>query len=367
MINFLPLHDINERFREDLDVAIRRVLDSGWYLLGKEVATFEREFAAYCGTCHAVGVANGLDALTLILQAFAFKSGDEVIVPANTYIATFLAITRNGCTPVPVEPDPKTFNLDPARIEEKITPRTRAIIAVHLYGRTADMTAINVIAEKHGLKVIEDAAQAHGAKHRGKRAGAWGDAAGFSFYPGKNLGCLGDGGMVTSNDERLIRKIRALANYGSDRKYHHIYQGANSRLDELQAAVLRVKLRCLDRDNERRRELAALYLRHLNSFPELELPAMPVDAEDNVWHIFPVFHPRRDELANYLSEQGIQTNIHYPTPPHRQEAYPELSSLSLPITERIHERELSLPINPTLKTEDCINIAETLKHFGAVL
>lgn len=362
MIYFLPLHEINERYRGEIDAAVKRVLDSGWYLLGKETAAFEEEFAAYCGTRHAVGVANGLDALTLILQGYGFGPGDEIIVPANTFIATFLAIIRNGCTPVPVEPKSETCNLDPDLIEAKITPKTRAIIAVHLYGRTADMDPILRIAGKHGLKVIEDAAQAHGAFYRGHRAGSLGDAAGFSFYPGKNLGCLGDGGMVTTDDGELAARIRALANYGSDRKYHHIYKGVNSRLDELQAAILRVKLRHLDADNAYRRKIAALYNSQLH-FPELTLPVSGPE-ESNVWHIYPVFHPRRDELAEYLKAHGIQTNIHYPTPPHRQGAYPELACLDLPITEKLHAQELSLPISPVIKEEEALQIAALINRFG---
>lgn len=362
MIPFLPLHDINERFRAEIDSAVKRVLDSGWYLLGKEVEAFEQEFAAWCGTRHAVAVGCGLDALSLTVQAYGFGPGDEIIVPANTFIATFLAITRNGCTPVPVEPLESTCNLDPAQLETHITPRTRAVIAVHLYGRAADMDAINAIAREHGLKVIEDAAQAHGASLHGRRAGALGDAAGFSFYPGKNLGSLGDGGMVVSDDEELIGKVRALANYGSDRKYHHIFKGSNSRLDEFQAAILRVKLRHLDFDNERRRAIAALYRERFSGNPEIGLTS-DCPAEENVWHIFPIFVRERDRLAARLKEQGIQTNIHYPTPPHLQEAYRELSGLSLPVTERIHERELSLPMSPILSEEDAGAVADAVNQF----
>lgn len=361
MICFLPLHEINERYRSELDEAAKRVLDSGWYLLGKECAAFEEEFAAYCGVRHAVGVGNGLDALSLILQGYGFGPGDEVLVPANTFIATFLAVSRNGCIPVPVEPDESTCNLDPDRLEEKITPRTRAVIAVHLYGRTADMDPICRIARKHGLKVIEDAAQAHGAMYKGKRTGSLGDAAGFSFYPGKNLGCLGDGGMVVTDDGELAARVRALANYGSDRKYHHIRKGMNSRLDELQAAFLRVKLRYLDEDNAHRRKMAALYRSQLH-LPDLKLPAAGPE-EENVWHIFPVFHPRRSALSEHLKENGVQTNIHYPTPPHKQGAYPELAHLHLPVTERLHGEELSLPMGPTLKEEDVHKISELINLF----
>ena len=362
MISFLPLYDINERYRAEIDAAVKRVLDSGWYLLGREVAAFEEEFAAYCGARYAVGVANGLDALTLILRAYGFGPGDEILVPANTFIATFLAVSRNGCVPVPVEPLAETCNLNPDLLEEKITPKTRAIIAVHLYGRAADMDPICRIARSHGLKVIEDAAQAHGALYRGHRSGSLGDAAGFSFYPGKNLGCLGDGGMVTTDDGDLAARSRALANYGSDRKYHHIRKGVNSRLDEIQAAVLRVKLRYLDADNAYRRKIASLY-RSLLRLPGLRLPKQGPE-EGNVWHIFPVFTQNRDALAEYLKERGVQTSIHYPTPPHRQGAYPELAHLRLPVAERLHAEELSLPISPVISPDEAERIAGLINLFG---
>ena len=352
VIKFLDLHAINERFRAEMDAAAKRVLDSGWYLLGKECEAFEREFAAYCGVKHAIGCANGLDALKLVVKAMGIGPGDEVIAPANTYIASLIAISANGATPVLVEPDLATYLINPAKIEEKITPRTKAIMVVHLYGRVCAMEAVNAIAKRHGLKVIEDCAQAHGAFYGDCRVGALGDAAGFSFYPGKNLGCLGDGGAVTTNDDELAKKVRALRNYGSDVKYHFPYRGTNSRLDEIQAAWLRVKLPHLDADNARRAEIAARYCREITN-PEIALPTA-VDCKrqlSNVWHVFPVRTERRDEFQAYLTEKGIQTVIHYPIPPHRQPAYTEWHDLKLPITEKIHETIISLPISPVM-TED---------------
>lgn len=368
MIKFLDLHKINERFRDELDAATRRVLDSGWYLLGKENEAFEREFAAYCGVKHAIGCANGLDALKLIIRAYGFGPGDEVIAPANTYIASLIAISANGATPVLVEPDPGTYLIDPAKIEEKITPRTKAVMVVHLYGRVCEMGAIDVLAKKHGLKVIEDCAQAHGAYFGDRRVGNLGDAAGFSFYPGKNLGCLGDGGAVTTNDDELATKIRALRNYGSDVKYHFPYRGTNSRLDEIQSAWLRVKLPHLDADNARRAEIAARYSR------EIENPLVKLPAEDgrratgdvkpgNVWHVFPVRAERRDELQAYLTEKGIQTVIHYPIPPHRQPAYSEWHGLKLPITEKIHETIISLPISPVMADDEVAEVIDAVNAW----
>ncbi len=350
MIKFLDLYKVNERFRGEMDAAARRVLDSGWYLLGKEDEAFEREFADYCGTRHAVGCANGLDALKLIIQAYGFGPGDEIIAPANTYIASLIAISANGATPVLVEPKADTYLIDPAKIEAKVTPRTRAIMVVHLYGRTCEMDAVTAIARAHGLKVIEDCAQAHGAFCGSRRAGSLGDAAGFSFYPGKNLGCLGDGGAITTNDGELAVRLRALRNYGSDVKYHFPYRGTNSRLDEVQAAWLRVKLPHLDADNARRSEIAARYCANItNPAVVLPCPAPAVDGRlANVWHVFPVRCERRDEFQAYLTERGIQTVIHYPIPPHRQPAYTEWHDLSLPITEKIHDTILSLPISPVM-------------------
>lgn len=360
-VKFLDLHKVNERFRARLEQAAARVFNSGWYVLGLENRDFEAAFAAYCGCAHALGAANGLDALKLIIQAYGFGPGDEIIVPANTYIASILAVTQNGAAPVLVEPDPATCNIDPTQIEEKITVRTRAILPVHLYGRLAPMDEINTVARKYGLKVIEDAAQAHGAASGGRRAGTLGDAAGFSFYPGKNLGALGDGGAMTTNDPRLAEKLEALRNYGSLRKYEHLYQGTNSRLDELQAAFLSVKLETLDQDNARRREVAAAYLRGLDN----PLVAKPANgpAEANVWHLFVVRCPRRDDLQKYLADQGVQTLIHYPTPPHHQKAYTEWSAQSLPITEKIHREALSLPMSPVLTGEEISRVIEAVNAF----
>ena len=361
MIKFLDLHKINERFRTEMDAATKRVLDSGWYLLGKEDEAFESEFAAYCGVKHAIGCANGLDALKLIVKAMGIGPGDEVIAPANTYIASLIAISANGATPVLVEPDLATYLIDPAKIEEKITPRTKAIMVVHLYGRVCEMGSgeegILDIARKRNLKVIEDCAQAHGAFCGDRRVGALGDAAGFSFYPGKNLGCLGDGGAVTTNDDGLAKNIRALRNYGSDVKYHFPYRGTNSRLDEIQAAWLRVKLPHLDADNARRAEIAVRYCREIAN-PAVTLPMEDARREtrdgrlSNVWHVFPVRTERRDEFQTYLTEKGIQTVIHYPIPPHRQPAYTEWHDLKLPITEKIHETIISLPISPVMTDDE---------------
>jgi dTDP-4-amino-4,6-dideoxygalactose transaminase len=364
MIKFLDLKAINEQYRDEIDAAIQRVLDSGWYLLGQEGEAFEAEFAAYCGAGHCLGVANGLDALILILMGYqelgVMQAGDEVIVPANTYIASILTISRAGLKPVLVEPDERTYNIDPHLIEAAITERTRAILPVHLYGQCADMDPIKAVAQKHGLKVIEDAAQAHGATYKERKAGSLGDAAGFSFYPGKNLGCLGDGGAVTTNDPDLAEAIRALRNYGSHVKYHNKYKGMNSRLDEIQAAILRVKLRHLDEDTDKRRKIADYYRAHLSPVT-CHLP--PVAAYGSpVWHLFVIRHPQRDALAKHLAEQGIQTMIHYPIPPHHQPAYPEFHHLKLPITEAIHREVLSLPISPVLDAASVDAILGAIKE-----
>ena len=362
MIKFLDLKLINERHRAEMDAAVKRVLDSGWYLLGKENEAFEQEFAAYCGVKHAIGCANGLDALKLVIQAYGFGSGDEVIAPANTYIASLIAISANGATPILVEPDINTYLIDPAKIEEKITSRTKAIMVVHLYGRTCDMATVNAIAARHGLKVIEDCAQAHGAFFGARRAGNLGDAAGFSFYPGKNLGCLGDGGAVTTNDDVLATKVRALRNYGSDVKYHFPYRGTNSRLDEIQAAWLRVKLPYLDVDNARRVEIAARYCREMAN-PLITLPEAPTGRRNNVYHVFPVRVESRGAFQTYLTEKGIQTVIHYPIPPHRQPAYTEWHGLSLPITEKIHDTIISLPISPVMTENEVDVMIETVNNY----
>lgn len=368
MIKFLDLKKVNERFRRELDVAAKRVLDSGWYLLGKEVEKFEVDFASYCGVKHCIGVANGLDALNLIIKAFGFGSGDEVIVPANTYIASILAISENGCTPVLVEPNWSTRLIDENLIEQAITPRTKAIMVVHLYGRAMNMKKVWELAQKYNLKIIEDSAQAHGAKFEGRRCGNLGDASGFSFYPGKNLGCLGDGGAVTTNDDELATKIRAIRNYGSDYKYHHIYKGTNSRLDEVQAAWLGVKLPHLDEDNAIRARIAARYCAEIKN-PLIELPDNPNKViEDgnlsHVWHVFAVTCKERDRLNKWLTDHGIQTNIHYPIPPHKQLAYTELGLMKLPISERMHYEILSLPISPVLSDEEVSTVINLVNEFA---
>lgn len=361
MIKFLDLEKVNNRFRAQIDARFKTILDKGWYLLGEQNTQFEQHFAQYIGTKHAIGCANGLDALNLIIRAYGFGPGDEIIVPANTYIASILAISQNGCTPVLVEPGIHTYNLNPDLIEEKITPRTKAIMVVHLYGQAVQMEKIWALAKKYNLKIIEDAAQAHGAEYQGRKTGNLGDAAGFSFYPGKNLGCMGDGGGITTNDDELAAKLRALRNYGSDRKYHHIYKGTNSRLDELQAAVLDVKLPYLDADNARRQEIARYYREHIKN-PAIILP-QTYDEKAHVWHIFAIRTPRRNELQTYLADKGIETNIHYPTPPHQQGAYSEWQNFSFPVTEQIHREELSLPMSPVLTDEEIRQVVEVLNAW----
>ncbi|OOE00232.1 aminotransferase [Anoxybacillus kestanbolensis] len=363
MIPFLDLKKINLQYKKEIEAAMARVLESGWYILGKEVEKFEEEFAAYCGTKYAIGVANGLDALTLILKAYGIGEGDEVIVPANTYIATILAVSACGANPVLVEPDINSYNLDPNKIEEKITSKTKAIMVVHLYGQAANMDPINEVAKKYNLKVIEDAAQAHGAKYKGKRVGNLGDAAGFSFYPGKNLGALGDGGAITTNDSELATKLRALRNYGSHIKYENLYKGVNSRLDELQAAILRVKLPHLDEENEQRRKIAEYYLENIKN-PKITLPIVENgDRESHVWHLFVIRTESREHLQKTLEEYGVQTLIHYPIPPHKQEAYSEWNHLSYPITEKIHNEVLSLPISPIITIEEVEKIIDVVNQY----
>ena len=361
MIKFLDLHAINERFRPEIDARIKQVLDAGWYLQGKQNELFSAHFADFCGTKYALGVANGLDALNLIIRAYGFGQGDEIIVPANTYIASILAISENGCTPVLIEPDINTYNIDPSLIESCITPKTKAIMVVHLYGQAVQMEAILALAKKYNLKVIEDSAQAHGALYQGKRVGNLGDASAFSFYPGKNLGALGDGGAITTNDHELYEKIRALANYGSHVKYENLHKGVNSRLDEIQAAVVDVKLAHLDADNARRREIAAYYCENIKN-PLIILPKAH-EAAAHAWHVFVVRCEKRAALQAYLAEQGIQTLIHYPKPPHKQEAYKEWNTMSFPITEKIHAEVLSLPISPVLSDDDALKIVESLNAW----
>jgi dTDP-4-amino-4,6-dideoxygalactose transaminase len=362
MIKFLDLQKVNQRDRAEMEAAISRVLDSGWYVLGQELENFEAEFAAYCGVRYAIGVANGLEALKLIIQGLGLRAGNEIIVPANTFIASILAISQASATPVLVEPDQHTFNLDPAAVEKSLSPHTRAIMAVHLYGQAANMSALAAIARRHGLALIEDAAQAHGAMVEGRRVGAWGEAAAFSFYPGKNLGALGDGGAVTTNNPQLAEKIRALRNYGSLKKYIHFLPGVNSRLDELQAALLRVKLKRLDEDNAERRTIASFYCHHIQN----ELVAVPQASEEaaHVWHLFVIRAKRRAELQQYLAEHGIETQIHYPVPPHRQAAYPEWSGLSLPLTERLSNEVLSLPISPVLTEAEARRVCEVVNEWS---
>ncbi|MFC4527468.1 DegT/DnrJ/EryC1/StrS family aminotransferase [Dyella halodurans] len=365
-VPFLNLRELNARYADELKAAAARVIDSGWYILGEEVAAFEQEFAAYCGVRHAVGVGNGLDALSLILRGYkelgALEEGDEILVPGNTFIASFLAITENRLVPVPVEPDPATFNIDPARLKDAIGPRTRAIMAVHLYGQLADMPGLAAVAKQHGLLLIEDAAQAHGAIREGRRAGSFGDAAGFSFFPTKNLGALGDGGAVVTDDAALAARVAALRNYGSDVKYHHPFRGVNSRLDEMQAAMLRVKLKYLDEDIQRRRLVARRYREAIRQ-PDILLPEV-VQEEQHVWHLFVVRSSQRDALQRHLRARGIQSQVHYPVPPHLQPAYPMLQGIHLPLTDRLHREVLSLPIGPTLAGDAVEQVIQACRAFG---
>lgn len=362
-VPFVSFKPMERELDADLRAAFERVYERSWYIEGEEDAAFEKAFAAYCGAEHCIGCGNGLDALMLALKALGVGGGDEVIVPSNTFIATALAVTYTGATPVFVEPDIRTYNIDPSRIEAAITPRTKAIMPVHLYGQPADMDPIMDIARKHGLYVVEDCAQAHGAAYKGRRIGTFGDAAGFSFYPGKNLGALGDAGAAITNDKALAAKIRSLGNYGSDYKYHHVYQGNNSRLDELQAAFLAAKLPHLDRMNQERRRIAARYLAEIDN-PLLTLPYILPDTEP-VWHIFAVRCTRRDELAEYLKEAGIATNKHYPIPMHLQGAYEELNipKGSLPIAEEISATQLSLPMYYGMTEDEISYVVEKLNQF----
>jgi dTDP-4-amino-4,6-dideoxygalactose transaminase len=366
MIPFLDLKKINAQYQHELKEACARVIDSGWYILGNEVAEFEKEFAAYCESEHCLGVANGLDALILILRAYielgVMQRGDEVIVPSNTYIASILAISESGLIPVLVEPNINTYNLDPKLIEQAITPKTKAILTVHLYGQVTGMDEINAIAKTHQLKVIEDCAQAHGALYKGKKVGSLGDAAGFSFYPGKNLGALGDGGAVTTNDKELANTIAALRNYGSHEKYKNLYKGMNSRLDEIQAAMLRVKLAYLDKEIKARQAVAKAYLQDINN-PIIELPVVE-DVKAHVWHLFVIKTNQRDKLANYLAENGVQSLIHYPIPPHKQDAYKDWEYNSFPISEKIHKQVLSIPISPVLNSEEIELLIKLINKFN---
>ncbi|HEX8351385.1 MAG TPA: DegT/DnrJ/EryC1/StrS family aminotransferase [Pyrinomonadaceae bacterium] len=363
-VPFLDLKAPYAELREELDAACRRVMESGWFVLGAECEAFEAEFAAYCGARHCVGVGNGLEALHLILRAMGVGPGDEVIVPSNTYIATWLAVSYTGATPVPVEPDERTHNLDPARVEEAVTPRTKVIMPVHLYGQTADMDAIGEVAARRGLRVVEDAAQSQGARYKGRMAGSLADAAGFSFYPGKNLGALGDAGAVTTDDGELADRVRVLRNYGSRVKYENEARGYNSRLDEMQAALLRAKLPRLDEWNGRRRRVAESYLQQLEGVAGLVLPEVPEWA-DPVWHLFVVRTRERARLQAYLSEAGVGTLIHYPKPPHMQPAYADAGHRAgdFPLAERLAGEVLSLPIGPHLSDEAVGYVVSKLSSF----
>ena len=365
MIKFLDLQKVTAKYGEEIHQAVSRVLDSGWYLQGKENDEFEKEYSQYIGVKHTIGAANGLDALIWIFRAYiemgVMNVGDEIIVPANTYIASMLAISENGLKPVLVEPSLMTYQIDDQKIEAAITSRTRGILLVHLYGQCAYTDHIGELADKYELKLVEDNAQAHGCLYRGQKTGSLGDAAGHSFYPGKNLGALGDAGAVTTNNAELADVIRALANYGSIRKYVFKYTGRNSRLDEIQAAVLRIKLRYLDEANAYRKRVAQYYIKNIVN-RNLVLPKVE-DWDANVFHLFPVRCKQRDVLQQYLSNNGVQTVIHYTIPPHKQECYKEWSNLSLPITERIHSEELSLPISPVISEEEVVNIVSLLNKF----
>lgn len=368
-IPFLDLQRINGRHRAAYEAALSRVLDSGRVLLGEETAAFEREFAAWCGASHCVGVGNGFDALHLVLRAWGIGAGDEVIVPSHTFIATWLAVSEVGAVPVPVEPAPGCCNIDPARVEAAITPRTRAIIAVHLYGRPSAMHELREIAQRHGLKLLEDAAQAHGARLVGQPCGSLGDAAAFSFYPGKNLGALGDGGAVTTNDPVLAERVRRIANYGSSVKYQHEIAGVNSRLDELQAAFLRERLRALDADNAHRRHVAQAYLAGLPALPGLMLPAADDAERQSAWHLFVVRHRQRDALAEQLAARGIATLVHYPVPIHRQGAYADtlLAQQTLPWADAWAHEALSLPIGPTISSDEVRAVIEAVQEACSAL
>ena len=370
LIPFLDLKSINAQYRDKLIQSVTDVIDSGWYIQGTQVEDFEREFADYCGVKHCIGVANGLDALILTLRAWKelgnLKDGDEVIVPANTYIASILAITENRLVPVLVEPDVTSYNLCPKNTEAAITLKTKAILPVHLYGQPADMPAIMGIAKRHNLLVLEDSAQAHGASMNGKKAGNWGDASGFSFYPGKNLGALGDGGAVTTNNEELAVTIRALGNYGSHKKYKNLYQGINSRLDEIQAAMLRVKLRHLDEETSQRRAISEAYMdgiKNENVILPLTHNVSPLMLKQHAWHLFVIQSKYRDKLQQYLLQKDIQTLIHYPIPPHKQQAYEDWNQKRYPITEKIHQRILSLPMSPTLTLNEVKKVIKAINEF----
>lgn len=366
MIKFLDLQKVNLQYQNEIETKLLEVFRSGWYLMGSQLSNFEKNLSDYIGVKHTIGVANGLDALRLILRAYielgVMNIGDEIIVPSNTYIASILAISDNGLVPVLVEPEINTYNIDISKIEEKITSKTKGILIVHLQGRVVFSDSLKEIAQKHNLKIIEDNAQAIGAEWNGTKSGNLGDAAGFSFYPGKNLGALGDAGAVTTNDDDLMKTIRALANYGSNQKYVNIYKGLNSRLDEIQAAVLDIKLKYIDKENEIRREISKRFINEIKN-PAVILPEYPADENEHVWHVFVIRSERRDELQSYLTENGVQTLIHYPIPPHKQEAYKDWNDLSFPISEKIHAEVLSLPISPVMDEEEINKIIEIINKF----
>ncbi len=365
-VPFLDLTSAQSEVAAELESAFQRTLKSGWFILGAECQEFEAEFARYCGVKHCIGVGNGLEALHLILRAAGIGPGDEVIVPSNTYIATWLAVSYAGATPVPVEPDQRTFNINPALIERAITPRTKAVLAVHLYGRVADMTALNAICKAHKIMLFEDAAQAHGSRQNGVRTGALGLAAGFSFYPGKNLGALGDAGAVTTNSDELAVKIRMLRNYGSQKKYYNEVQGFNSRLDEIQAAFLRAKLPKLDEWNERRGRLAGRYSEALRGLPQIDIPE-PGMAGEHSWHLYVIRSSKRTQLVDFLNSLGINTLIHYPIPPHRSGAYSEAnySNQALPLAESLADTVLSLPIGPHLTDAQQSVVIQAVRDWAA--
>ncbi|MCJ8013524.1 DegT/DnrJ/EryC1/StrS family aminotransferase [Paenibacillus sp. KQZ6P-2] len=363
MVPFLDLQAVNTRFQQEIEDAFERVLSSGMYILGNEVKAFEQEYAAFCKVKHCIGVSDGLNALKLAIQAYHIGKDDEVIVPANTFIASILAISANGALPVLVEPDPDSYHIRASEIEKKITRKTKAIMVVHLYGQIAEMDEILSIAAKYNLIVIEDAAQAHGAYYKGKRAGSLGDSAGFSFYPGKNLGAMGDGGAVTTNNDVLAERLKALRNYGSQIKYENIYKGMNSRLDELQAAVLRIKLKHLDEDNQKRRLVAEFYRKNIDN-RQVVLPELyGNDVSRHVWHLFVIRTMDRYKLSKYLRGKGIETLIHYPIPPHKQKAYAEWHDRVYPITEKLHNEVLSLPISPVMSEEQMELVVEAMNAF----
>jgi len=366
MVKFLDIQKVNEQYRQSYHQALDEVLDSGWFIMGNNLKAFESEYAAFCGVEYCIGVGNGLDALILILEAYRelgfLKPGDEILVPANTYIASILAVYKAGMTPILVEPVRDTFLIDPAAAAKLITPLTRAILPVHLYGQVCDMDALRSLANAHGLKIIEDAAQSQGAQYKGKRCGNLGDAAGFSFYPGKNLGALGDAGAITTNDPKLAEVLKALRNYGSEKKYYNQYKGLNSRLDELQSAFLRKKLPFLDADNAYRRTIAAYYQEHIRN-TLVRQPNAPEAAEQHIWHLYVVRVADREHFLEHMTANGVQTMIHYPVPPHMQQGYPELAGLSLPVSETIHQQVVSLPISNIISMEDVMRVVEVVNLY----